>query len=535
MRLSFAWLKSLASRICLLAIVSQPFAVFAQFEAGAVVGTVRDPSGAVVTACQIVLTNTRLNVTRKAACDASGNYDFVNVSVGAYRVTVTATGFKQSQTGEFNVQVDARQRVDVSLAVGETSETVTVDGAASVLETDSSSRGEVVQPAQITDLPLNGRAYADLTLLAPGVTRSALQYQSQYSREASFNVNGQLSTFNSFLLDGIDNNAYSTNNMGFSNQFIQPTPDSLAEFKLETNNFSAEYGRAPGAVINAVIKSGANQFHGSAWEFLRNTNLNAVGFFKPIGGVKPVLIQNQFGASAGGPIRKNSIFLFADYEGFRNVSRTVAFATVPTVAMANGNFGAAVKNPITGEVYSGGQVPAAGITAFAKAVLAGLPAPNLPGNANNYQSFPRVPTESDKGDIRYDEYFGQKATLFVRYSNNNTRLFSPGALPTATPDGVGANGNVYYRNRQTAAGLTWIFGPRTTIEARIGAGYSSAGKSPIGFGQLNPVYTFPNLPASSDLAGGIPWSQLAGGLAALGRQPTSPQYSNPIVIAPKVN
>ena len=182
--------------------------------------------------------------------------------------------------------MNARQRVDLTLEVGQTSEQVTVTDAVALLETDTSRRGQVINPRQIVELPLNGRSYADLTLLVPGVAKSPLENQTDSSRDASFNVNGQRSELNNFLLDGIDNNAYGTSNQGFSNQVIQPNPDALTEFKVETNNYSAEYGRATGAVINATIKSGTNQLHGELWEFLRNTDLNAIGFFKPVNGVE---------------------------------------------------------------------------------------------------------------------------------------------------------------------------------------------------------------------------------------------------------
>ena len=242
----------------------------------------------------------------------------------------------------------------------------------------------MINPKQIVDLPLNGRAYADLTLLVPGVAKSFLENQSDSSRDASFNVNGQRSELNNFMLDGVDNNAYGTSNQGFSNQVIQPNPDALAEFKVETNNYSAEYGRSTGAVINATIKSGTNQFHGELWEFLRNTDLNATGFFKPVNGVKPAFNQNQFGAAAGGPIRKDKIFVFGDYEGFRRVFHPVQFATLPTAAIKQGNFGMPVKNPFTGESTRTASCRHRRSSPFAQAVLAALPDPNLPGNSNNY-------------------------------------------------------------------------------------------------------------------------------------------------------
>ena len=156
-----------------------------------------------------------------------------------------------------------------------------MSSAPTVLETETSSRGQVIGTQQIENLPLNGRSYADLALLAPGVRKSFLENQSTTSREASFNVNGQRSAFNNFLLNGLDNNSYGTSNQGFGNENIPPSPDAVSEFRIETDNYSAEYGRASGAVVNASIRRGTNQFHGRAWDYIRNTDLNAIGPFAP--------------------------------------------------------------------------------------------------------------------------------------------------------------------------------------------------------------------------------------------------------------
>jgi hypothetical protein len=207
-----------------------------------------------------------------------------------------------------------------------------VEASASPLEPDSSDRGQVVNQQSIVDLPLNGRSNAALTLLSPGVR---LAYGLS-KRESSFNIGGLRSQFNDFILDGVDNNAYGTSNQGLSNQVIQVAPDAVAEFKVITNSYSAEYGRVGGGVINASVRNGTNEFHGTVWEFLRNTDLNATGFFKPTGGQKPVFIQNQFGAAAGGPIKKDKLFVFADYEGLRLLQKALSFASVPTLAQRQG-------------------------------------------------------------------------------------------------------------------------------------------------------------------------------------------------------
>src|SRR5690349_8037752 len=191
------------------------------------------------------------------------------------------------------------------------------------------------------------------------------------------------STYNNFLLDGLDNNAYSTSNQGFSNQVAIPSPDGVAEFKVITSNFSAEYGRVGGAVVNVVMRSGTNQLHGTLYEFLRNTSLNAVGYFKPNGGVKPPLQRNQFGATIGGPIVKNKVFFFADYEGFRNIQKVLNFDTIPNMLDRSGVLPVAVVNPVTGTIYQAGTpIP---MMSFARKVLNDLPsvAPGT-GRANDF-------------------------------------------------------------------------------------------------------------------------------------------------------
>ncbi len=506
--------------------------LYGQFESGAILGTVHDPSGANVPNATVTLENTKTAVVLTSKTDSNGYYEFVNVRLGSYHVRVESAGFQTTTTETFDLTVNARQRVDITLQVGQTSEQVTVTDTVALLQTDSSSRGQVINPRQIVDLPLNGRSYADLTLLVPGVAKSPLENQTDNSRDASFNVNGQRSELNNFLLDGVDNNAYGTSNQGFSNQVIQPNPDALTEFKVETTNYSAEYGRATGAVINATIKSGTNQLHGELWEFLRNTDLNAVGFFKPVNGTKPAFNQNQFGAALGGPIVKNKIFVFGDYEGFRRVFHPVQFATLPTAAARAGNLGFPIRNPFTGDSYSG-TIPASAITPFAATVYSQLPLPNLSGTSNNFQSAPADTIYGDKGDIRYDQYMGEKLSAFVRYSQNDTRIFSPPAIPGLS--GGNANGDVYIRNKQLVPGVTWTISPTSILEVRAGLDYTEGGKNPIGLGLPTSQYNIPNLPTNSTVAGGLYSLNFSGGLSQLGRQSSNPQYQYPLVVDPKVN
>jgi len=260
----------------------------AQFETSAVLGTVKDRSDAVVAEATVTLTNIETNISSRKTTDENGNYEFGNVRPGRYKLTAEKAGFSTAAADNVLVNVTARQRVDLILAVGQVTETVQVTAQVALVESDSSQRGQVIENKKIVELPLNGRNYADLSLLSAGVRRSSYAVANP-PREASFNVNGQRSTFNNFLLDGIDNNAYGTSNQGFSSQVVNLPPDAINEFRIVTNNMSAEYGRTSGAMINAAMKSGTNELHGTLWEFLRNDKLNAVGFFPPPGGQKPTL------------------------------------------------------------------------------------------------------------------------------------------------------------------------------------------------------------------------------------------------------
>jgi hypothetical protein len=505
----------------------------AQFESGTVLGTVTDPSNSIIAGASVTLTNVRTGVSVKSKTDSSGNYLFVNQRLATYRVHVEMSGFKAEDTEPFELTVDSRQRVNIRMVVGATSESVTVSDAAGLLEADNSSRGQVISAREIGDLPLNGRAYADLTLLVPGVAKSLLENNTDSSRDASYNVNGQRSELNNFMLDGVDNNAYGTSNQGFSNQVMQPSPDAIQEFKVETNNYSAEFDHAAGAVINVTLKSGTNQLHGSLWEYNRNTVFNAVGFFKPLNGTLP-FNQNQFGAAAGGPILKNKLFVFGDYEGFRRVYHPLQFASVPTVAMDRGDFsayGLPIANPFTGVAAPNGIIPASEFSPIGGA-LTYLPAPNLPGLSNNYESAPSDTIYNDKGDIRSDYYVNSKIVVFGRYSQLNTRIFSPPNIPG--PSGGNANGNVYVQTYAGAGGLTWTVSPTSILEFRLGGTYSHNGKLPSTVGQPTAGFTIPNEPLDPSYAGGLISSSVSG-FSQFGRQSSNPQYQYPLVYDPKVN
>ena len=529
----------------LLLLLSGPFSL-AQFDTSAVLGFVRDSSGAPIAGSKVTLVNLATGVSVSTTADGEGQFQFPDVHVGRFKVSASAAGFSDSVTDPFAVNVNTRQRVDLTLKPGGVSETVTVSGTATQLESETSSVGTVISETQVHDLPLNGRAYGDLMSLAPGVRRNNLENQSVTSRDASYNVNGQRSEFNNFLLDGLDNNAYGTSNQGFSNQAIPPSPDAINQFRIETNNYSAEFGRASGAVINVSINSGTNQIHGKLWEYHRNTIFNAIGpFAPPINKLtgksqKPALIRNQFGGSIGGPILHDRLFFFGDYEGNRQVQATYATATLPTDLQRQGIFqtttGAPVplRNPITGVVYANGVVPQSDWTPLATLVIAALPAPNVPGFSNNYASFPRATLTDDKGDGRLDYILSTKTAIFGRYSDHKGDIVDATSIPGDAGDG--GNGTIHAYNRQIAAGITHSFTPNSTLDARIGFTWTHGGKAPYLSGRqsINVDAGIPGLPTDKAVIRRLS-NESVKNFSTFGAQTSNPQFQNPFVVNPKIN
>jgi len=509
-------------------------AALAQFDTAVVLGTVRDASQAVVAGARITLLNIGTGIQATATTDENGNYLFNNVKIGTYKVTAEKPGFSTAFADRVKVDVSARQRVDLGLTVGQVTESVQVSAGVTAVETDSSDRGQVINQKQIVELPLNGRNYADLALLATGVRRSDYAFANP-PRDGAFNVNGQRSVFNNFMMDGIDNNAYGTSNQGFSNQVVQATPDALAEFKVVTSLPSAEYGRSSGAIINASFKSGTNEIHGSAWEFLRNTNLNAVGFFRPATG-KPVLQRNQFGAAVGGPIAKNRAFFFADYEGFREIQKFPSFSSTPTLNQRLGIFPVAVRNPLTGEVFPANTpIPTTKITPFATKVIAGLPIPNAgvaTSAASNINNLRRDQNFNDKFDLKLDGQISSKMSSFIRLSQRKSNYLQAPDLPG--PSGGNGNGFIRALNQQMTIGFTDTLSATQLFEFRMGISRTRAGKFPVALGSpdMLAAYGISGLPSDPRIAGGLN-TQAVAGFTAFGRQATNPQWQYPDVWNPK--
>src|SRR5712692_5403729 len=319
--------------------------LLAQSELATLTGTVMDSSSAVLAGVKVTVTSEETNLSMESTSNENGRYFLTGLRPGVYRVAATLSNFKQYVQSGVTLQVNQTAKLDITLTVGAVTEQVTVQAEVPLLESETSSRGAVIDERKIVELPLNGRDYNQLATLSPGVLLSTPRLQS-IGFKGAFNVNGNRAFQNAFLLDGVDNTSYSNSYRGGNVQVVQPSIDALQEFKIQTNAYSAEFGRSAGAIVNAVIRSGTNDIHGSAYEFHRNRALDAANFFSNKSGAeKPFRLRNQFGGTLGGPIVKNKTFIFGDYEGLRDRTGIVRFSSVPQPFWRQGMFTNAIFNP----------------------------------------------------------------------------------------------------------------------------------------------------------------------------------------------
>ncbi|HVT98367.1 MAG TPA: TonB-dependent receptor, partial [Acidobacteriaceae bacterium] len=523
-----------------------------QYENGSLVGTVRDSSGAVVPRTAVSVTNTATGITEKTTSNDQGDYEFPSLRTGVYTINASQQGFAPAIARNITISVGSRQRIDLRLVPGQTETTVEVSDVALQLETDSSQRGQTITNYQTEALPLVSRNYSDLLGVVTGARQAPSQATtssiSSLVRAGSYNVNGQRSMFNNFLLDGMDNNAYGESNQGFDNQIIAIPPDSVAQFSVVTNNESAEYGRGSAATVNVASASGTNAYHFTLYEFLRNTDLNAAGFFKPnvvsnTGKVtpfhKPAFNRNQFGMNFGGPILRDRLFYFLDYEGFRQTLTPLSVLTLPTQNELNGILVVPVRNPLTGTVYPAGTaIPntaidplnAQVVNYFKKLPLpqAGLATTGL--NSNDYSVEVPFTDNSDKGDLRLDYQQNAKSSWFLRISDRKETGVNYTTIPLPL-DGQ-TNGTIRILDQQVALGNTYVFGPNKILDARLGLSRTKAGKFNLSIGDN--AFTIPGLPSNPVVAGGLPSVGITG-FNGFGRQSTNPQWQNPALIDPKLN
>ncbi|MGB9145358.1 MAG: TonB-dependent receptor [Acidobacteriaceae bacterium] len=524
----------------------------AQYDNGSLVGTIRDASGAVVPGAAVTATNNATGIVAKTRTTGDGNYEFPSLRTGVYTIGATAHGFAHAVAEAITISVGSRQRIDLKLMPGQTQTTVEVSDVALQLETDSSQRGQTITNYESEALPLVSRNYSDLLALVTGSRQAPTQATtssiSSLVREGSYNVNGERSMFNNFLLDGMDNNAYGESNQGFDNQIIAIPPDSVAQFSVVTNNENAEYGRSSGATINVASRSGTNAFHATLYDFLRNTDLNAAGFFKPtiVGGAgqvtpfqKPTFNRNQFGMNFGGPIVKNKLFFFLDYEGFRQTLRPLSVLTLPTQNELNGILAVNVTNPLTGTSYPAGiAIPTSAFNPLSLQIVNYFKNISLPVSgvastglaSNDYAVEAPFTDDSDKGDLRLDYQQNANSSWFLRISDRKETGVNYTTIPLPL-DGQ-TNGTIRILDQQVALGYTHLFGPNKVLDARLGLSRTKAGKYTLSIG--DDAFAIPGLPSNPVVAGGLPSVGITD-FTGFGRQSTNPQWQNPALLDPKVN
>jgi Carboxypeptidase regulatory-like domain/TonB dependent receptor len=511
-----------------------PCVALAQQETATILGTVTDGTGAIVPGAAVTVTNVQTNISLTTQTDARGAYVVPSLKPGEYSLTVEISGFQKTVRSGVVLQVAQVARIDLTLQTGQLSETVEVVGSSPILETQTSSRGAVIDQKQIVELPLNGRDYNQLALLSPGVLPGTPRLAS-VNFKGVLNVNGNRTFNNVFLLDGVDNISYSNSFRGENVQLVQPSIEALQEFKIQTNAYSAEFGRSSGAVVNAVIKSGTNSLRGSVYEFLRNDSLDANNFFSnALGAPKPKRERNQFGLAAGGPIVRNKTFWFGDYEGLRDLEGVPRVRQVPTAAEKAGLFSTAVVDPFAAgrpqfSRNSAGQwvIPPNRWDPVGAAIVALIPDPNVP-NSTIYASTPVTDTRQDQFDVRVDHQFTSNVSAFGRYSFVDTLTFRPAPLPDLAEgsfnDAFGSNDN---RSQGLALGLTWIKSSTLVGDIRFGYSRGDYYTYPPNFGIDGAAAVgLRNVPSDPAIVGGVPKVNIQG-FDAVGRHTSTPQFQTP--------
>ncbi len=459
-------------------------AVWAQSFTGSIVGTVRNANGEVVANAEITIIETQTNKVIRLTTNNEGYYSSPPLGVGNYRVEAVTAGFRRAVRPNIPLQIQQTAVADFTLEIGAVTETIEVTSQAPLLETTSATLGKVVDNRRILDLPLNTRNVYSLIFLTPGVSGSiGNNYNSM-----SYSVNGARPTMMDTVIDGVTASFPTVN--GFTGISVFPSVDAIQEFKVMGATYPAEFGRSLGSVLNVVYKSGTNQFHGSAYEFLRNSVFDANNFFDNRRGQKlGSFKRSQFGGHATGPIIKDRTFFMGSYEGLRSRSFATTIRTVPTALQRQGDFsqtfnqaGALIRifNPFTTRASGSGfirdqfpdnKIPANLIDPVALNVLKYFPLPNLPGDAgtgaNNYAASGSTQINLDNYDVRIDHRFSERQTFFARYSHRYTQDVPLKAFPDEITI---AEGRVIQENRARnfVAEYTHTLSASTIFTGRIG-------------------------------------------------------------------
>lgn len=538
--------------------------LWAQKDTGAIAGTVRDSSGAVVVGAQMAVRDMDRGTVFNTKSNQLGEYVASPLKIGRYQVTAEKPGFKKAVAGPIVVNVDSKPAVDITLTVGSIHEVVTVTTQAPLLETETSDLGQLVNSRQAETLPLNGRNYAQLALLGAGIAPA--EPGSRVEASYGFSSNGSRALQNNFLLDGIDNNSNLGDVLTGQAYVIQPSVDALEEFKVQTNAYSAEFGRGNGAVLNAVIKSGTNSFHGGAYEFFRNDRLDAKNAFDFFG--RQLYQQNQFGATFGGPIIKDRTFFFVDYEGFRVNQALPQLSFVPTPAEIGGDFSSFLTTTVAPQVDANGNVlngtiaydcfghptyfgeifntrqtqmsglnasgfcgvpigrdasgnptnifPKGSIDALAARISALFPAPNVNINGSNFLAEPKRTYSRNNADIRIDHKISDKDNLFGTFSYEDQPSFTPSPFQNALDGGAFSDGYEEDSFRSVAISETHIFSPNMINEFRLGYNRINTHRFQLNSNtNVSGELGFPGVPFGPDL-GGLPQISIADGTATIG-------------------
>jgi hypothetical protein len=444
---------------------------FAQVDTGTISGTVRDPSGAIIQAAVIKVENQATGISVSSVTNSAGLYSVPDLKAGVYSVSALAPGFETVKKSDIEVRVQDRIPVDFVLTVGAASTVISVQSQAPALQTETSSVGNVVESAEINNIPLNGRNYIQLASLGAGTTPA---YSTSSSERNSFYANGVREVQNSYLLDGIDNKNKIVGFDSSAAQSIEPVIDSVEEFKVQTSTFSAEFGQAAGAVVNVTTKSGTNQIRGSVFEYLRNSVFDADPYFQPADTTKPQFRQSQYGGVIGGPIIKDRTFLFLGWQSSRTEDAAPQLAAVPTEAAKSGIFSTAIYDPATTvrnphgsgyirTAFAGNVIPRSRFDPVANDLLGLYPTPDLAGK-NNFFSNQTEKIAQDQYVGRLDHRFSDKDSVFSRFSMSRNTNILPAPLPPPAND-VSLN-NPGAHNFVTSE--THIFSPALLNEARIG-------------------------------------------------------------------
>ena len=475
--------------------------VFGQAFYGSIIGTVNDPSTAALHGAAVTLTNLGTDERRQVLTDASGTYQFLNLLPGRYRVDVELAGFKRATSDTIEVTVASAIRTDISMQLGDVTQSIEVKASTQLLQTENANLSQVVNTRSVEELPVNGRNILNLVVLVPGVVPQAARREMPSRArtslpQATTRLEAGIANQSATYFDGVPANA------GVGNlTVLVPSPDAVSEFRVQTNSNSAEYGRYAGGVVNVASRSGTNQFHGVLYEFLRNRSLNANTFFANANGTgKPAFTQNQFGATGGGPIKKDKIFFFGAYEGYRQRQGSTFLATVPLPPMYGGDFsgyrnasGAIIPiyDPLTQcgkyanaacgtstiqrEPFPGNIIPANRINPVAAKIVA-FPIyapPNQPGQAFtsniNYSKNAVSGGDNDQYNARLDWAASEKVRTFGRY----TRWSSANTPFVPFNNGI-YGGDPYspetFTTTQAVAGVTYVIRPTTILDVRASYG-----------------------------------------------------------------